>query len=174
MWRLILGLILTPAFVDAGTHEIKQDGKSIFINERPGWKLHKDLFGIPHIYFSPLANGQRSNLSFTDTGAIGEIDLASIQKSQKIYQQNKEKWAVKVGALESHFLPYEIQLNQNGHKIHKIGFVYNHEGKKYLERSYYIECRGKIIFSKFLRLDVNKEHDDEINDILNTLDCGGV
>jgi hypothetical protein len=174
MWRLILGLSLSPAFVHAGTLEIKQDGKSIFLEEKSGWKLHKDIFGIPHIYFSPKANGQRTNLSFTDTGAVGEIDLDSLRKSQKVYQQLKENWAIKVGATPNQFLPYEVQSNRNGHKIHQIGFVFNHHGKIYLERSFYIECRGKILFSKSLRLDVNKEHDAEINDILKTLDCSGV
>jgi hypothetical protein len=154
--------------------ELKKNNGSIFIEEKQGWTLGKDLFGMPFIYFSPPANGQRSNISFTDTGAEVELDISSLAKTQTKYQEGKKNWADQVGALPLGFLPYEVTINKFGHKVHRTGFSYEHEGKAYHEKSYYIECRGKILFSKSLRLIQNEQHEKDFSDLLSGIDCGGV
>src|SRR6478752_2991601 len=87
--------------------ELKKESRSIFIEEKAGWTLGKDLFGMPFIYFSPEANGQRSNISFTDTGADLELDVNSLASTQEKYQSGRKNWADKVGAKPLGFLPYE-------------------------------------------------------------------
>lgn len=173
MWKLFVCLTLISV-AHAGSLELKKNTRSIYIEEKDDWKLGKDLFGMPFIYFSPQENGQRSNISFTDTGADLELDVGSLSKNQNDYQKNKKDWASQVGAIPISFVPYEVSINKHGHKIHRIGFNYEHEGKTYAEKSFYIECRGKLIFSKSLRLDVNAKHDKDFNDLLGSLDCGGV
>jgi hypothetical protein len=152
--------------------ELKKKSTSIFIQEISNWKLGKELFGLPHIYFSPLLNGQRSNISFTDTGATLELDINDLASSQNSYQGNKNKWAEKVGATVLSFLPYEVKVTSKGYKAHEIGFTYMHENLTYNETSYYIECRGKIIFSKSLRLIKNISHEKDFNSLISNLDCG--
>ncbi len=154
--------------------ELKKSTRSIFIEEKNGWMLKKDLFGMPFIYFSPQNNGQRSNISFTDTGANLELDIKSLATTQDKYKKDRKIWAQKVGASTLGFSPYEVSINNNGHKIHRIGFSYEHEGKTYNEKSIYIECRGKILFSKSLRLLSNEIHEKDFNDLISNLDCGGV
>lgn len=174
MWKLALCLSILSLPVFAGGLELKKNTRSIYIEEKSDWRLGKDLFGMPFIYFSPMENGQRSNISFTDTGADLELDIKSLASTQNKYQENKKEWAEQVGATPISFQPYELVVNKNGHKIHKIGFNYQHEGKSYNEKSFYIECRGKILFSKSLRLFENESHDKDFHDLLHTLDCGGV
>lgn len=174
MWKLLILSGLVSMNIAARTLELKEDSRSIFIEEKAGWKLSKDLFGMPFIYFSPENNGQRSNISFTDTLSDVSIDFISADQTQGVYQENKKKWASKVGAIPEDFIPYEVLKNKFGHTIHKIGFNFSHEGKSYTEHSFYIECRGKMIFSKSMRLKVNQEHDKAFLDILQSLDCGGV
>lgn len=158
----------------AKTMELKKNTRSIFIEEKADWKLGKDLFGMPFIYFSPQVNGQRSNISFTDTGADVELDVQSLASSQKDYQTGRKQWAEQVGATPVAFHPYQVSTNKHGHKVHRIGFNYIHEGDNYVERSHYIECRGKIIFAKSLRLKENELHENDFNELLASLDCGGV
>lgn len=154
--------------------ELKKNSGSIFVEEKQDWTLGKDLFGMPFIYFSPQVNGQRSNISFTDTGAELELDIKALAKTQEKYQKGRKNWAEKVGALPLAFRPYEVKINQHGHRVHNIGFSYSHEGKTYFEKSYYIECRGKILFSKSLRLKENEQHEKDFSELISTLDCGGV
>lgn len=172
----VLALIVSifPVGGHAKTMELKKSTRSIFIEEKDDWKLGKDLFGMPFIYFSPQVNGQRSNISFTDTGADVELDIKSLASSQDKYQANKKEWAESVGASLTSFEPYKVKINNHGHKVHEIGFNYAHEGKTYKEKSFYIECRGKILFSKSLRLSENEQHDKDFNDLISSLDCGGV
>lgn len=172
----VLAVIISAfgSVTHAKTMELKKSTRSIFIEEKSGWTLGKDLFGMPFIYFSPQTNGQRSNISFTDTGAELELDIKALASSQESYQKNKKEWAEQVGASPIGFTPYEVSINQHGHKIHKIGFSYVHEGDKYFENSYYIECRGKLLFSKTLRLSENETHEKDFKELLGSLDCGGV
>lgn len=171
---LVLIVSAFPLSSLAKSLELKKNSRSIFIEEKIDWKLGRDLFGMPFIYFSPESNGQRSNISFTDTGADLELDVNSLATSQKSFENNKKKWAESVGATPEAFVPYKASVNQHGHKVHTIGFVYAHEGKEYLEKSYYIECRGKLLFSKSLRLSTNQKHDSDFSELINSLDCGGV
>jgi hypothetical protein len=154
--------------------ELKFDTSIIFLQARPGWSLGKELFGIPFVYFSPQVNGQRSNISFTDTGAEIELDVQTIAASQNKYQETRKAWAQKVNAIALGFIPYQVKVNQHGHKVHSIGFLYQHEGKAYKEKSYYIQCRGKILFSKSLRLQENEVHEQNFDDLISGLDCAGV
>lgn len=154
--------------------ELKKDTRSIFIEQKKDWKLSKELFGMPFIYFSPQVNGQRSNISFTDTDANLELDIKSLAKAQNTFQDGRKKWANQVGATPQSFSPYEVMINKHGHKVHKIGFSYEHQTKVYQEKSYYIECRGKILFAKSLRTSENAKHDKDFGDLITSLDCGGV
>jgi hypothetical protein len=160
--------------VIAKSMELKKGSRSIFIEEKTNWKLGKDLFGMPFMYFSPQANGQRSNISFTDTGADLELDIKSLASSQDKYEFGRKEWAQQVGANTLGFSAYEVKVNKHGHRVHKIGFNYEHEGKSYVEKSFYIECRGKIIFAKSLRLSDNESHEKDFSDLIGGLDCGGV
>ena len=169
----VLGFLLSMN-ASATSLELKKNSGSIFIEEKTGWKLSKDLFGMPFIYFSPESNGQRSNISFTDTGADLELDVKSLTSSQTKYQDVKKAWAQQVGATTKTFIPFKSTANKYGHKVHSIGFTYGFEGKNYQEASYYIECRGKLIFAKSLRLIENAKHDQDFSDLINSLDCGGV
>lgn len=171
MFSILTGISLTSY---AKTIELKKNTRSIFINEKKGWTLGKDLFGMPYVYFSPKENGQRSNISFTDTGANLELEVKSLTTSQKNYQRGRKNWAKKVGATILGFNPYNVSINKHGHKLHRVGVNYIHDHKTYFEKSVYIECRGKILFSKSLRLSQNEIHEKEFSEILSNLDCGGI
>ena len=173
-FALSLILSVIPFSTFAKSLELRKNTRTIFIEEKSGWQLGKDLFGMPFIYFSPQTNGQRSNISFTDTGTDLEIDVKSLATNQTAYEINKKKWAESVGATPVDFVPYANSVNQRGHKIHTIGFTYSHEGKNYHEKSYYIECRGKLLYSKSLRLTENVKHEKDFSELINSLDCGGV
>jgi hypothetical protein len=103
-----------------------------------------------------------------------KLDIQSLAKTQDQYQVGRKKWAETVGADPLSYEPYEVKINKNGHRIHRVGFNYAHEGKVYAEKSYYIECKGKILFSKSLRLEENAAHEKDFSDFLSTIDCGGI
>lgn len=171
---LITALSLISGVLHSKTLELKKNTGTILIKEKSNWKLSRDLFGMPFIYFSPSSSGQRSNISFSDTGAELQLEIKALAKSQDTYQDGRKKWAKTVGAEPISFEPYGVKINNFGHTIHQIGFSYAHENKVYFEKTYFIECKGKLIYSKSLRLSENEVHDKDFNDLINDLDCGGV
>jgi hypothetical protein len=174
MKHLMVLFILFAFSAQAKVLELKKNTGTIYIPEKSNWKLGKELFGMPFIYFAPEKNGQRSNISFTDTGAELELDINALASTQEKYQTGRKNWAKKIGADPISYEAYKVKVNKNGHRVHRIGFNYAHEGKVYAEKSYYVECRGKILFSKSLRLRENASHEKDFEDLLSSLDCGGV
>jgi hypothetical protein len=174
MKLIILFLIFFGMDTFAKTIELKQQSRSIIINERSGWKLSKNILGMPFIYISPKKNGQRSNISFTDTGSNLSLNIKSLALGQGDYQLNKKEWAKGIGATKLNFFPYTVKINKHGHKIHEIGLTFEEASQNYKEKSHYIECRGNIFFSKSLRLLKNVEHENDFDDIINNLDCSGI
>lgn len=171
-WSVLLCLLTWQ--VQAKTLDLKLENRSIYIEDKSQWELKREIFGMPFLYFSPQINGQRSNISFTDTGAEVQLDVKALESSQSKYQKGREKWAESVHAKVISFLPYKSSTNKFGHKVHRIGVSYEHEELTYVEKSFYIECRGRIIFSKALRLAKNVQHDKDFNDLIEKLDCGGL
>jgi hypothetical protein len=170
---LVFILAAFPARSHAKTVELSNGARRLLVEEKTGWTLGRDLFGMPFIFFSPQTNGQRSNISFTDTGAEVALDVGALAKNQDQYQEGRRRWARQVEATPLGFTPYEAFVNARGHRVHKIGFSYAFQGKTYVERSYYVECRGRILFSKSLRLTENDKHEKDFSDLVGSLDCGG-
>ncbi len=167
---IIFLILVTP--VSAAVLKLETGYGRILIPEKQGWELGKDMFGMPFIYFSPRENNQRSNISFTNTGVDLKVNLAELAKDGAGYQNLKKKWASDVQATVQGFLPYKRWQNEQGHTVHEIGFNYLHQGKSYVEKSFYIDCRGRLIFSKSLRLKENGIHDKEFTTLVRALDCG--
>ena len=170
--KLIIAVFTILLTSSAMAMELKYEGHSLSVEVPENWQLGKDLFGIPFTFFSPQENGQRSNITFAPTGAELELDVLALKKNQKDYQENKKKWTETHSARLNGFIPYRSYLNKNDHRVHTIGFSYTHRDKKYIENSFYLECKGKIIFSKSLRLEQNQPHQKFFEEMINGLDCG--
>lgn len=168
---LIAAMII---FSEAHALELKSSSGTIFLPEKDSWTLSRDIFGIPFLLFSPKINGQRSNISFINSGVEVEIDVNALSSHQKEFQDNKKKWADSVGATINSFISYENFKNKNAHKVHHVGVSYTHENMSYVEKSYYVECKGKLIYSKSLHLKINEKHDQDFKEMIENLDCGGV
>lgn len=168
MWKLIFSLLIT---ISAHALELQGHSRLVITNDQKEWSLEKGLFGIPFIYFSPQENDQRSNISFNDSEAEIPLNENDLKGSQDVYQLNKKSWAEQVHAKILSFLPYKYFKNKHGHSVHLIGLSYEHEGKTYLEKSYYINCSGKMIISKSLRLQPNVAHERNFIDLIENLNC---
>lgn len=170
MQFLILSILLLASTCYG--EELTHQGHTIYVDNPQQWEVGKDLFGIPFILFSPQKNTQRSNISFAHSGVELELDIKTLKNNQKDYQDNKIKWAQTHDIKIEGFLPYQSFVNLHKHQVHSIGMSYTHKNKTYIENSFYIECKGKIVFSKGLRLKVNEQDEAYFKSLINSLDCG--
>jgi hypothetical protein len=144
----------------------------IFVPEIKDWEMGREMFGMPFIYFSPQVNGERSNISFTATGVDVEGDLTEMGRDFAGYKKMKDAWAAEVLAKPLGYIPYKSWKNAQGHIVHEVGFEFELEGDHYVEKSYYIDCTKRLIFSKTMRNKLNADHDKEFGRMINELDCG--
>ncbi len=172
MRLLLLGLLALPISVSASVQKLETELGSVYVPQLPQWELGRNMYGMPFIYFSPRANGQRSNISFTFTGVDVELDLAVMGKDAEGFRRLKENWAKTVEARIDSVIPYRSWKNQHDHTVHEVGVSYTHEGKRYLEKSFYVNCRRQLVYSKALRLLDNASHEAEFTRLVNELDCG--
>ncbi len=168
---ITLSYLLSLSVV-AATQTLTTKYGRIFVPDLKGWELGKNMFGMPFLYFSPQENGERSNMSFTNTGVDGELDLPSLGKNPENYHKMKKDWAETIDAKVLGFFPFKIWKNDQGHAVNEIGVEYSANGKAYVEKSYYIDCRGRLLFSKSLRLKVNEKHQSEFETLVKKMDCG--
>lgn len=167
-------LIIVSLFLTVPTYalELTHSGHTLYLDNSQKWEVGKDLFGIPFILFSPRKNIQRSNISFSHTGAELELDVKTLKDNASDYQENKKKWAEIHQAEINSFIDYQSFLNSHDHRVHAIGVNYTHNKKSYVETSFYIECKGQIVFSKGLRLQENLVDEKYFFSLIDSLDCG--
>lgn len=152
--------------------KLETDYGKIFIPELSQWEMGRDMYGMPFIYFSPQENSQRSNISFTYTGVEVKVNLAEMGQDRKGYQELKNNWAQSVDAKPLKYHAYKSWKNVHGHKVHEVGFEYLFKEKKYAEISYYVDCRGQLVYAKSLRLQSNDSHAPLMHQLVRELDCG--
>lgn len=175
MKKLIFLSILIVANLNAfsAPYELKHPSiqGSIFINMPTGWDVHQNVLGMPFVLFSPKENGQKSNLSFVPTSAELKVDDKSLGKDIANYQQGKKNWANKIGATIDGFEPLKSFINKHGNKVTRVGVYYTFKKKKYLEKSFYIECDGRLLHSKALTLKSNVGHYKNIDSVIQGVRC---
>lgn len=143
----------------------------IYLDQPEGWELHQNVMGLPFVLFSPKENGQRTNLSFVPTSASAVMDVLGLQKDMVRYKEGKKSWASKIGAKIDSYEPLKSYLNKHGNKVTKIGVEYTFKNKKYVEKSFYIECNGKLVHSKATLLKRNSNHTQYIDHMIQGVRC---
>lgn len=160
------------SWAESNIQKLETDYGKIFIPEYKDWEMGRDMYGMPFIYFSPQVNSQRSNISFTYTGVDLKVNLAEMGQDPKGYQELKNSWAQSVDAKPLEYKTYKSWKNLHGHTVHEVGFDYLFKEKKYAEMSYYVDCRGQLVYAKSLRLHVNNDHAPLMHKLVSELDCG--
>ncbi|GAB4010255.1 MAG: hypothetical protein Fur0010_02530 [Bdellovibrio sp.] len=168
-----VGLLIMCVWSHYSFGEVLNFDKSgkLYVDIHKSWELKKDVFGFPFMAFSPTEMGQKSNLSFLASGESLAFDEVRMKKEVDDYKKIKTDWAEKVGAKILKTYPLSTNVNSKGHKIHKIGIDYSFNNKNYIETSYYIECRGKLYFSKSLLLRENSSRQKDVDEMIKGLDC---
>lgn len=152
-------------------HSIQSELGLITFNADSEWSLKHNIFGMKNWLFSPKLNNSKSSLTVTDTKAKIELQIEVIEKNHKKYEVLKSNWANKTNAKVISFRPMQTFKNSHGHPVSKIGFSYIHKETTYVENSYYISCRGNILFAKSLRSEKNKVHETNFQKVIQSMDC---
>ena len=169
---VLMMLLSSWSWAQTNTQKLETEYGKIYVPEYSDWEMGRDMYGMPFIYFSPQENSQRSNISFTYTGVEVLVNLAEMGQDPKGYQELKDNWAKTVEAKPLDYHAYKSWKNNHGHTVHEVGFDYEFKKKRYHEKSYYINCRGQLVYAKSLMLMINKDHAPKLLRLVQELDCG--
>jgi hypothetical protein len=169
--RIVIAFLMLSQTVMAKTTTLKLERGEIFFSKPSSWQVKHDLFGIKNWLFSPKENGIRSNLTITDTKVNIELNSEIIKKNHESYVRLKQNWARKVNATPVSYSPLILWKNQHGHFVNEISFNYVFKKKQYQETSYYLECRGNLVYIKSLMIMQNQEHKKDLREVVNSMDC---
>ena len=139
-----------------------------------GWKIERDLFGMPITVLGPERNGERAVLSVQHTPVIGmEFNHQNIIKTKNQYYEGRKKWADSLE--DASFLseiPYQHLKLENGSDGFEMGFRYHARNLDLEEKSIQLNCGNRLFLIKTLSSNKIPETDSaELAKLVSGLDC---
>ncbi len=173
-------LMATIAFIPAANAAVKtfkfEDDKKerVKIDVPAKWQDAQDLYGIPLVIAGPTQDGLRPSLAITPTGiAELQFDEKSLGKTQDEYKKGREAWLKNNGGKSIAYIPYQSEKWNGIEVAHTIGYRYEREGKKFVEKSYYVICNKKLYHMKSLMTDgQEKEIGKTMDKTIKSFACG--
>lgn len=161
-WLVLLLLMNYTAFAKTESFEL-EGKKKVTVTYPEGWETIRELYGIPLAILGPFANESRPVLSILPTSVKEEKHSAKdFQKLFEDFKAEKEKW------IESHkgkLIKYEPLTVVNPRKDlsgHYIGAEFMINYVHFIERSYYLYCKGEVYNLKY---SIRNEHKKYVKDL---------
>lgn len=156
----ILLISTLSAAVSGGVEEFTIQNKKVKIDLPRDWIARTDMLGLPLAIVSPLQEDKNRVVISLSEATVGDDKVilgdSFIESSSKEFQGNKKKWLEKNNGFLVEFLPKEIIPLDKNRRALVLGYIYDLNGKRNIEKSYYMECENRIYFGKIL---VNKTNE---------------
>jgi hypothetical protein len=162
---LVLSILLSVHLGEARAAEnaYKLSHSSIRIEKPEGWQAAHGLFGMPLTLLGPEADSSRPVIGITDTGQKSEVIENKITNDTTIYRKERSHWVEKHQGKVLEFLPPEKQNLNPDSSAESVGFRYEIANIAYSERSYFINCKGRLYHVKTL---VNDSQEPSLSPII--------
>ncbi len=172
--KLIISLLLISVSVwsKPETHSIAK-GKKVTVNVPEGWESADDLFGIPLTVLGPWANESRPVLLFLFTN-LTEKSFAKtdFQNLFKDFQKEKDEWVKShKGELVKYEPTTQVDYKKTGINGHFIGAEFKINDINFIERSYYLYCKGEVYNLKYSIRDEHKKYVPALQKMVEDFKC---
>lgn len=137
------------------------------------WQEVTGLFGVQLSLLGPKKNSHRPVVMIDATDfSKYKFDKVALKKNEREYRTGKEEWLAKMKGKSISYFPYEVQNRSKDQVIHQVGLQYEIDGKKFVEKSYYVHCGQNLFHLKSLNLlEDDKDYKDDIEKIVSTFSC---
>ncbi len=137
-------------------------GHKITLNVPEGWEASKDLFGLPLTVLGPFANDSRPVLGIVPTKVTSEkMPEKEFKKYFEDFRKEKEEWVRSNKGELLDFDPTKSVEFKNA-RGHFIGAEFKVNSLTFLERSYYLYCKGELYNLKY---SIRNEHKKYLGDL---------
>jgi hypothetical protein len=162
MKLLLISLILSSGALASTEIFSLASGHKITLKVPEGWAASKDLFGLPLTVLGPYVNESRPVLGITPTKLKSEkMPEADFKKFFDDFRQEKEGW---VRSHKGELLDFDPtkSIEFKNSRGHFIGAEYKINNVTFLERSYYLYCKGELFNLKY---SIRNEHRKYLSDL---------
>ena len=153
---------------------VRYQNYKIHLDAPEGWRIERDLFGMPIMVLGPERNGERAILSVQQTPIYGmEFNHTLLQKTKDQYYQGRKEWVDNLDqAKYLSNIPYHHLKWSNGNDGFEMGFRYHTRGLDLEEKSIQINCNNRLFLFKTLTSNKLPSSDPAtLIKMINQLDC---
>lgn len=163
---ILLLLNFTAASASAKSLFYKDDKFSIDVPKK--WREVKDLYGIPVTLLGPSVSPKpRAVVQVIPTSLPhGEMKKEDEKKFGEDYAEGRKRWVKEQGGEILELLPGKYEDNRL-----MAGVSYKLNQKRYLERTYYVNCPKKLYHLKIVLNFENLDSLKESEEIVRSFSC---
>ena len=155
-------------------HWTRYQNYKIHLDVPKGWRIERDLFGMPITVLGPERHGERAVLSVQHTPVFGmHFDHQLLLKTKDQYYSGRHDWLTKFEDVKYlSDLPYRHLAWKNGNDGFEMGFRYHMRGINLEERSVQVNCGQRLYFVKTLTSNkIPAEDTAVLSRLVNQLNC---
>lgn len=168
---LVLCLFSYGAFAKVQTFTL-EGGKKVSVNVKDDWEAAQDLFGIPLTVLGPWANESRPVVTILPTELTKkDISEAEFKKHFENFKKEKDEW---VQSHSGELLSYEPVTSVEFRKDllgHFIGAEFKINNIHFIERSYYLYCKGEVFNLKYSMRDEHRKYTQDLQKVIEEFKC---
>lgn len=171
--KLFIVLCLLSFGANAKVQSFTLDGgKKVSVDVKENWEAAKDLFGIPLTVLGPWENDSRPVVTILPTDLKKEdISEAEFKKHFENFKKEKDTW---VRSHSGELLSYEPVTSVEFRKDllgHYIGAEFKINNIHFIERSYYLYCKGEVFNLKYSMRDEHRKYTDDLKKVVEDFRC---
>ena len=168
---IVLCLFSYGAFAKVQTFTL-EGGKKVSVNVKEDWEAAQDLFGIPLTVLGPWANESRPVVTILPTELTQkDISEAEFKKHFENFKKEKDEW---VQSHSGELLSYEPATSVEFRKDllgHFIGAEFKINNIHFIERSYYLYCKGEVFNLKYSMRDEHRKYIQDLQKVVEEFKC---
>lgn len=172
--RKLFALIFCISFSAHGAVQtIDWNNRKFKLNFDSEWKTAQNFFGIPVTLFGPMSVKKvRTIIQIIPTEANALLQNETELKAfNRTYPENKKKWLkARSGSILS-VLPAAIEENDKKQKMVVAGLAYRLGDQAFTEKTYYINCKSKVVQLKLLVPLGESEHLARGEKVVRSFEC---
>lgn len=171
--KLFIVLCLFSFGVNAKIQSFTLDGgKKVSVEVKENWEAAQDLFGIPLTVLGPWANESRPVVTILPTNLKKEdISKEEFKKHFENFKKEKDEW---VQSHSGELLSYEPVTSVEFNKDllgHYIGAEFKINNIHFIERSYYLYCKGEVFNLKYSMRDEHRKYTQDLQKVVEEFKC---
>lgn len=170
-WLLLALTISSMAHAKIASFELK-DKHKVTVSHPDNWETVKELYGIPLAVLGPYANDSRPVLSILPTNVKKEQHSeAEFQKLFQDFKTEKEEWVSSHKGQLIKYEPLSLVEPRKDLKGHFIGAEFAINGIHFIERSYYLYCKGEVYNLKYSIRDEHRKYIQDLQKMIGDFKC---